>query len=70
MYVIIWNDLISCLAHILFDDAMETNKSTNTRGPNDFVRQFMEIVNEAGWYVKLHRQYYPLIINYLFLLNR
>nr|XP_034330196.1 chitin synthase chs-2 isoform X2 [Crassostrea gigas] len=35
-------------AHIPFDDAMETNKATNTRGPNDFVRQFMEIVNEAG----------------------
>ncbi|XP_061170797.1 chitin synthase-like isoform X1 [Saccostrea echinata] len=35
-------------AHIPFDDAMETNKSTNKRGPNDFVRQFMEIVDEAA----------------------
>ncbi|XP_048744160.2 chitin synthase-like isoform X3 [Ostrea edulis] len=35
-------------AHIPFDDAMETNKSTNERGPNDFVRQLMEIVDEAA----------------------
>ncbi|XP_052704306.1 chitin synthase chs-2-like isoform X2 [Crassostrea angulata] len=35
-------------AHIPFDDAMETNNATNKRGPNDFVRQLMEIVDEAA----------------------
>lgn len=27
---------------------METNNATNKRGPNDFVRQLMEIVDEAA----------------------
>lgn len=36
------------VAHIPFDDAMETNNATNKRGPNDFVRQLMEIVDEAA----------------------
>ena len=37
-------------AHILFDDAMKTNKETNKRGPNDFVNQFKEILNDSARY--------------------
>jgi hypothetical protein len=32
---------------------METNKTLNKRGPNDFVRQLMEIVDEAARYVSM-----------------
>lgn len=37
---------------------METNKSTNKRGPNDFVRQLMEIVDEAARYVNRHLEFF------------
>lgn len=33
-------------AHIMFDDAMETTE--NKREPNEFVKQLIEVITEAG----------------------
>ena len=42
---------ISCLlAHVFFDDATELNEDEEYV-PNQFVKQFLEVIDEAGRYV-------------------
>lgn len=38
------------VAHVLFDDATELNDDEEFV-PNQFVRQFIEVIDEAGRYV-------------------
>ena len=48
---------------------METNTASNIREPNDFVRQFMEIVNVSARYIDKQIksscfEYYTLILSH------